>query len=170
MRFMDISILGWIHTLTCMIALPAGFAVLAMAKGTARHQRVGRWYLITMLIGTVTAFGLYAPIAGMKTGFNLFHWLAVVTLIALGLAYYGARRQTAALWAYLHPVGMVVSYYMLIGALLNEVFARADALQRFAGGQVLGMVQGTNMMLFAVVLLYFIVKVGMRRSRLRVAA
>lgn len=169
MRIFDISLLGWIHTLACAIALPAGLVTLAMAKGTPRHRRVGRWYLILMVIGSVTAFGLFAPIAGIEPGFNRFHWMAVITLIALAAAYVGARRQAKAPWAYVHPAGMIVSYYMLIGALINEAFARADLLQGFVGGRVLGLVQAANMALFFALLIAVLAKIGVKRARLRPA-
>ena len=170
MRIMDISILGWIHTLTCIIALPAGLAVLAMRKGTPRHRRLGKWYVVAMVIGSVTSLGLYAPIAGIAPGFNRFHWLALATLVALAVAYVGARRQQKALWAYLHPAGMVISYYMLIGALINEAFARADVLQVYAGTRVPGLTQAANMMLFMAVLGYFAVRVAIGRARPRAVA
>lgn len=170
MRIMDISILGWIHTLTCIIALPAGLAVLAMRKGTPRHRRLGKWYVVAMVVGSVTSLGLYAPIAGIAPGFNRFHWLALATLVALAIAYVGARRQQKALWAYLHPAGMVISYYMLIGALINEAFARADVLQVYAGTRVPGLTQAANMMLFMAVLGYFAVRVAIRRARPRAVA
>lgn len=167
---MDISILGWIHTLTCIIALPAGLAVLAMRKGTPRHRRLGKWYVVAMVVGSVTSLGLYAPIAGIAPGFNRFHWLALATLVALAIAYVGARRQQKALWAYLHPAGMVISYYMLIGALINEAFARADVLQVYAGTRVAGLTQAANIMLFMAVLGYFAVRVAIRRARPRAVA
>ena len=169
MRISDISILGWIHTLACVIALPAGLAVLAMAKGTAQHKQVGRWYLVSMVVGCVTAFGLYAPIKGAAPGFNVFHWLSLATLCALAVAYVGARRQALASWAYLHPLGMMVSYYMLIGALINEAFSRADMLQIYAGSRVPGLTQAVNMALFLAVIFYFVVKVALRRARQRAA-
>ena len=167
MRLMDISILGWIHTIACIVALPGGLAVLALRKGTPRHRRWGKAYVVAMVIGSVTSLGLYAPIAGIEPGFNRFHWLALATLAALAVAYVGARRQHKALWAYLHPAGMVISYYMLIGALINEALARADLLQVYAGTRVAGLTQAANMMLFLGVLGYFAVRVAVRRTRQR---
>ena len=164
MRIFDISVLGWLHTLVCLVALPTGFAVLAMTKGTARHKRIGHWYLISMALGSATALGLTAPIPGFAR-FNVFHWLSLATLVLLGLAYMAARRQAKAPWAYLHPLGMALSYYMLIGALINELFVRAPFLQRFKGTPALGITHGTAMMVFIAVLAYFAAKVAMRRAR-----
>ncbi len=169
MRLFDISVLGWIHTIACIIALPSGLYLLAAAKGTKRHRSIGRWYLVSMVIGAATALGLYAPIAGIAPGFNRFHWMAVVTLVALAFAYTGARRQAQAPWAYVHPMGMVVSYYMLIGALINESFARVHALAAF-GARTVGLVQAANMALFLALLVAVAVKVGHKRARLRAAA
>lgn len=163
MRLADISLLGWIHTLACIIAFPAGLAVLAMMKGTPRHKRIGRWYLVAMVVASLTALGLYAPIQGIEPGFNRFHWIAVATLAALALGYVGARRQRRAVWAYLHPLGMVVSYYMLVGGGINEAFSRIYALQPLAGGRVPGLTQAAAMLLFLVVLGVLLAKVAMRR-------
>jgi uncharacterized membrane protein len=167
MRIFDISILGWIHTVACLIALPTGLAVLAMTKGTSRHRRVGLWYFYAMGAANLTALGLYAPIEGIDPGFNRFHWMAVGTLAALAVAYVGARRQREALWAYLHPAGMIVSYYFLIGGLINEAFSRAGALQSFRGTEVPGLTQAANMALFLGLIVYFAVKVALRRANVR---
>lgn len=166
MRLFDISILGWIHTLACLVALPTGLAVLAMTKGGARHRRIGLWYFYAMVAANITALGIYTGIAGIEPGFNRFHWMAAMTLASLAIAYVGARRQREALWAYLHPVGMVVSYYFLIGGLVNEVFSRVAPLQPFRGAMQ-GMAQGVTMLVFTVVLIYFLVAVRRQRARSR---
>jgi uncharacterized membrane protein len=169
MRIFDISILGWIHTVACLIALPTGLAVLAMTKGTSRHRRVGLWYFYAMGAANLTALGLYAPIKGIDPGFNRFHWMAVGTLAALAVAYVGARRQREALWAYLHPTGMIVSYYFLIGGLINEVFSRAGALQSYREPAV-GLAQAANMLVFAALLIVALIGVNRRRGRLTALA
>lgn len=166
MRIFDISVLGWIHTVACMIALPTGLMVLAMVKGTRSHRRIGLWYFYAMVAANLTAFGLFAPIPGIEPGFNRFHWMAVMTLAALLIAYVGARRQRETLWAYAHPAGMIVSYYFLIGGALNELFNRAAALQAFRGRE-LGMAQGLNMLVFVVVLIVACVRVSRQRVRLK---
>lgn len=166
MRLHDISILGWIHTLACVIALPAGLFVLAMAKGGARHRRVGLWYVYAMVAANVTALGIYTGVAGIAPGFNRFHWMSVITLAALAVGYAGARRQRAAAWAYLHPAGMIVSYYFLIGGLVNEMFSRIAAFQAFRGAAQ-GMTQGVVMLLFTVMLIFALVGVRRKRSRTR---
>ena len=169
MRIFDISILGWIHTLACLAALPTGLAVLAMAKGTLRHRRTGLWYFTAMVAANLTAFGLFAGVPGIEPGFNRFHWMAVATLIALAFAYVGARRQRQALWAYVHPAGMIVSYYFLIGGAINEGFSRIDALQAFRGRE-LGVTQAVNMLVFTVVLIVALVGVARKRGRSRLVA
>ncbi len=169
MRIFDISVLGWIHALACLVAIPVGFAVLALTKGTARHRRLGFWYFSSMVLANLTAFGLYAPIPGIEPGFNRFHRMAVITLAALLVAYAGARRQREALWAYLHPTGMIVSYYLLIGGAINEAFTRADALQAFHG-PALGMTQGVNMLIFVVLLINMLAHVARQRARIRSVA
>lgn len=168
MRIFDISILGWIHALACLIALPTGLMVLAMAKGTSRHRRLGLWYVAAMVAANLTAFGLFAGVPGIEPGFNRFHWMAVATLIALVVAYAGARRQRERMWAYAHPAGMIVSYYFLIGGAINEGFSRIGALQAFRGSQ-LGMAQAANMLMFTLVLIAALMGVARRRGRAKCA-
>jgi uncharacterized membrane protein len=90
-----------------MIALALGAAVLLRAKGTPSHRRIGRLYFYTMLVATLSAFGIchfdivFAPVRTGPGLFGLFHWEAVFTLAFLLLAFFAATRQQRALWAYL---------------------------------------------------------------------
>ena len=175
MRIGDISVLGWLHTATCMVALFAGPMIFALAKGTRLHRRAGYVYATAMGIANITALGLFAPIPGLGS-FNRFHWMALAALLMVGLGVRAARHQRRALGAYAHPALMIGSYYVLIGGAINEAFARIGALRAAAmagspGAQALietrmvGMVQGTAMMIFAAMILWFMVKVARSRGR-----
>ena len=65
-------------------------------------------------------------------GFGFFHWLAVVTLVLVLLGRFAASRQRQAFFAYAHPVCMILSYWMLMGGAVNEVFDRVDWVKRMA--------------------------------------
>ena len=179
----NISLIGWLHSLSCMLALVLGAWNIAMAKGTLRHRRVGLAYVITMLVANLSAFGLYhfdvarfAPFSAGAGVFGLFHWEAVATLAFLGLAVFAAPRQNRAVWAYSHPLAMLVTYYMLVGGLINELFVRVLPLRAFAqahGGvgfgrsPVIGMIHTAALAWFLLSLIYFALKVARHRRGAR---
>ena len=185
----NISAIGWLHSIACVIALAAGAWNLVMPKGTAIHRLVGRAYFYTMVVVNLSVFAIYRfdiahfrPFVAGPNTFGLFHREAVATLLVLLLGVYAAPRQQRAFWAYVHPLSMLTTYYMLIGGLINEAFVRITALRAVVRAQAhgpsdffsthaVGMAQGSAMLLFIVLFLYFIVKVALyRRSARRGAA
>ena len=175
MRVDDISVLGWLHTVACMVALFAGPLVLALAKGTRFHRRAGYLYAFAIGIASITALGLFAPVPGLPT-FNRFHWMSIATLAMVALGVWAAQHQRRALGAYAHPLLMIGSYYMLIGGALNEAFARIGALRAaaMAGSpwahavletRLLNQTQGITMLIFLGLIAWFMVKVARSRSR-----
>ena len=184
----NISPIGWLHTIACLVALAAGAWNLVMPKGTAMHRLVGRTYFYTMLVVNLSVFAIYRfdiahfrPFVAGANTFGLFHREAVATLLVLLLGVYAAPRQQHAVWAYVHPLSMLTTYYMLIGGLINEAFVRITALRAVVRAQAhgpndffathaVGMAQGSAMLLFVVLFLYFIVKVALYRRGARKAA
>lgn len=189
MHVSDISALGWIHAVACLIALAAGAWNLALAKGTRLHKRVGYAYLASMLVLNVSAFRIYKfdidsfrPLHAGAHVFGLFHWFAVAALVFIAIGWYAARHQDRAFWAFTHPVMMLLSYYDLVGGGINEAFTRIDPLRAIlirsaeaagphAQPPVIGMTQTAWMALILVLIIYFIAKVALyRRSARRPAA
>ena len=110
----------------------------------------------------------------------MFHWMAIATLIFIGLGYWAARNQRTALGAYGHPVMMILSFYMLIGGAINEAFARIGMLRdaALAGSpwahhylqtRLLGMSQSSALLLALVMLIWAAVRVARSRARFRLA-
>jgi uncharacterized membrane protein len=181
----NISLLGWFHSAACIVALVAGAWNLVMSKGTALHRLVGRCYVYTMVAVNLSVFAVYhfdiahfRPFAGGANTFGIFHWEAVGTLALLGIGVYAAPRQGRAVWAYAHPLAMVLTYYMLVGGLINELFVRVIALRDFAMARAphavsvgttpaVGRTQGLAMLIFIVMLLYFVIKVALHRRSFR---
>lgn len=178
----NMSIIGWLHSLACSLALVIGAMNIVLAKGTPRHRRAGRIYFYTMLFANLSAFGVYhfdiahfRPFAAGANTFGIFHWEAVATLILLGLGVYAAPRQNCATWAYTHPIAMLLTYYMLIGGLINELFVRVLPLRVFAmahaphgattvaASPIVGMAQAAAMMLFLAMIFYFVIKTMLHR-------
>ena len=178
MRIDDISLIGWLHSTACMVALFAGPLIFALRKGTRRHRIMGYWYASSMVIANLTALMLFAPIQGLPT-FNMFHWMAIATLVMIGLGVWAARHQRTALGAYGHPIMMILSFYMLVGGALNEAFSRIGSLRaaamagspwahNIAQTRLLGMAQGTAMLVALIMIIGF--AVGVARTRYRRAA
>ena len=166
MKVDDMSLVGWFHTLFCFVALFAGAWNLARAKGTRIHRKMGQAYVAAMVLQNVSALFVYEP-HGDAAGtlaldhFGVFHWLALITLGVVGVAYFAASRQARAPWAYLHPAMMVTSYYLLVGGAVNEVFVRIESLHPIVvrtHGAIVGITHSFVMLAAFGVLTYFVGK------------
>lgn len=168
----DMSLIGWFHTLFCFVAMAAGALNLVRVKGTPQHRLVGHAYLGAMVVQNVSALFVYEPHAHSAGNlrldhFGVFHWLALITLIVIAIGYYSASRQARAPWAYLHPAMMVLSYYLLIGGAVNEVFVRILALHPLVArthGAVIGITHGMAILAAFGVLTYFMGKIAAYRE------
>lgn len=180
MQLAGISLIGWLHTLGCIAALVLGAMNLVATKGTHGHRGRGLAYVVSMIVAMGLSLAIYhfdIPITGGKAPgpgvFGLFHWLAVAALFFTVLGYYAASHQSRGVWAYTHPIAMTLSYSLLIGGLINELFARVNALRPYAvtmvhgrptfGTPVVGMTQFAADLATLVVLVIFVVQV--RRFR-----
>lgn len=146
---MELTAIGWLHTLACCYALYAGALALWRHKGGAAHRIIGTRYLYAMTLANLTALGVYR-----LGGFTVFHVMATATLASLAIAFASARwRAPGRHWLRIHLTAIVFSYYMLVGGLVNELFVRVPALQ---GERALsGIVQSLAMVAFLMLLAYF---------------
>tara|TARA_B100001029_G_scaffold160275_1_gene148182 strand:+ start:872 stop:1351 length:480 start_codon:yes stop_codon:yes gene_type:complete len=80
---MEISFIGWIHTILGTLAIFVAVFIIATKGFISAKNLLGKFYLVATAITAATALMLY-----QNGGFNLAHLLAVFTLIAilLGLA------------------------------------------------------------------------------------
>jgi uncharacterized membrane protein len=188
MNMSGVSIIGWAHTLAATAAILIGAVLIFGPKGTPRHRFAGRWYIYTMIAANALSFGVYhfdivrfVPLVAGPNRFGLFHWESVFTLFFLLLGWYAALHQRRAIWAYLHPVSMLTTYYMLIGGLVNELFVRVPFIRAIAMAQlhgqgnparapIAGAVQGAVLLGFLVLFVWFITKVALRWRGFRMAA
>jgi uncharacterized membrane protein len=128
---LDLSLLGWLHTVACPAALVLGAVNLVQVKGTTRHRRIGQMYLGVIVFASITSLGIYS-----KNRFFFPHWLAIATICLAGVAYAFAHfKRPRNLWMRGHISSMVLTYYVLIGGGVNEVFLRIDILRRLSGGE-----------------------------------
>jgi uncharacterized membrane protein len=68
------------HVVAALSALGAGAAVLLLPKGTPTHRRFGALYVLALLLVDVAALALHR-----ESTFGVFHWLAVASLITIGV-------------------------------------------------------------------------------------
>lgn len=103
MLLSNISLMGWVHSIACVLALLSGAWNLVMPKGSATHREVGHWYFYAQLASLLSTFAVYDfnvarfhPLVAGPHIFGLFHWEAVATLAALLLGISAAPRQKRA--------------------------------------------------------------------------
>ncbi len=140
MSLTGISLLGGLHALVCIFALVTGAYLLWAPKGTRHHRFWGRCYAAAMVAQSLLVMAVYnfdfIPGQKAKPGpntFGFFHVGSLLTMAAVALALVGARRQRQSLlWALVHAQAMLYTYYLLISALINEVFGRVNLLRHYA--------------------------------------
>lgn len=188
MNIANISFLGWIHTIACAAALFIGAYVLTAKKGTRLHRYWGSWYVGAMGVLNLSALAIYRfdilPGATFKVGpgvFGLFHIESLIEIVIVALAFYSASRQKRAAWAYMHPQLMLLSFYLLIGGLINEAFVRVTWLHDIAMAVspqapnpattlLAGRTQQISMLVWALFVIYFSIKVARSRRAQRATA
>lgn len=138
MHVSGMSWIGWLHTVACIAALGLGGWNLIARKGSPGHRFRGTAYAATMVVAMALSFGVYhfdIPLRGGRMGpgiFGFFHWLSVAALLLTVLGYYASTHQQRGFWAYTHPIAMTLTYYLLVGGPINELFARLNVLRPFA--------------------------------------
>jgi len=135
--------LALIHLATVLPAFLIGTYLLLRRKGTPWHKRLGRVYLVLMIVtGTVTLF-MPASVGPQIVGhFGFIHIFSLATLYSAPAAYFAARRHDVRA----HRIAMIILYVggLLIaggfafapGRMLNKQFIASEpaagALQAIA--------------------------------------
>ncbi|MGQ0620025.1 MAG: hypothetical protein ACT4QA_08935 [Panacagrimonas sp.] len=83
--FDNISLFGAFHTLVSLIPIGAGLYAFVRFGRIDPAELSGKLYLVTMFIGSITAFGL------LKHDFNKGHGLSILTLLLLGVGWFAPR-------------------------------------------------------------------------------
>jgi hypothetical protein len=106
---------------TAISVLPIGLGMIAFARDGKidPKTRLGKLYLATMMIGSVSSFG-FIPALGFTPG-------QVFTLITLSLLFAGTftLRGHVRGPGYIQTIGLSASYFMLM------IFATTETLKRF---------------------------------------
>ena len=75
---MEISFIGWIHTVLGSFAILLAAAIIAIQRFISISNIAGKYYVVATLITASTALMLYK-----NGGFNLAHLLAIFTILAI---------------------------------------------------------------------------------------
>ena len=126
-----ISAFGAFHTAISLVPVPLGLYLLLRYGQIDPLSVVGKWYVATMAIGSVTGLMIYH-----HGGFGPGHVLSVLTL-ALLLAGVMARRGA---WfggkaPYAAAVCMSLTYFLLLFFLTTETLTRVPPAHPFAPSQ-----------------------------------
>ncbi|MCI0702267.1 MAG: hypothetical protein L0241_14385 [Planctomycetia bacterium] len=122
------SPLGIFHT--AISVLPIGFGLVAFLRDGKidPRNRLGKLYLATMLIGSVSAFGFI-----LSKGFTPPQVLTVITLALLGIAMFTLRGRWRAP-GYAQTISLSASYLLLMVFATTETLTRVPVGNPFASG------------------------------------
>ena len=153
---LDLSVVGWLHTAACVVAMAAFVPVMLARKGGRRHRGAGKVYAVAYVVLGLTSLGIYSA-----QGFWFPHWLAIGGLVVLMAGWLAVRAKPAG-WRYVHLVAMLLSAYNLFGGAVNEAFLRIAPLRAIAGDNLLaspivGMTHAVVMMAFMLLIAFYVI-------------
>lgn len=117
---MDISFIGWIHTLIALIAILSGAYSLKKYTIIETKNFSAKIFIVTTIIAAITALLIY------KRGFGVGHLLAIITLLAVIFGYINERGL---FFGFLTPYFQTVSYSALF--LFHMIPGITEILRRF---------------------------------------
>ena len=152
----DLTAVGWLHALACVVAMAAFVPAMFARKGGRRHRASGKVYALAYVVLSLTSLGIYS-----QERFWFPHWLALAGLAVLTMGYLAVRVKPKG-WRYAHLVAMLLSAYNLFGGAVNEAFLRITPLREMAGPNILaspvvGMTHGIVMMTFAALIAFYVI-------------
>jgi len=127
---MDLATLTAVHTGISLIAIVAGFPVMA---GLSRGGVAPFWtplFLVTAIATSVT--GYFFPFNGVLPS----HIVGAVALLILAVTLYAAYgAHYAGSWRWIYAAGIVASQFLLIFVLIAQAFAKVPLLKALAPTQ-----------------------------------
>lgn len=113
------------HTITGLLSLITGLAIVLLPKGARWHRRVGKIYVISMYALCLTSFAITDTTPYFK-GYGIFHLIAAIGIVYLtiGMMPLLFRRRLRD-WFAIHFYCMLWSYVGLVMALNAHFFPQA---------------------------------------------
>jgi uncharacterized membrane protein len=152
----DLTAVGWVHALACVVAMAAFVPAMFARKGGRRHRGSGKVYALAYVVLSLTSLGIYS-----QQRFWFPHWLALAGLVVLAAGYLAVRVKPKG-WRYIHLIAMLLSAYNLFGGAVNEVFLRVTPLREIAGPNILaspvvGTTHGIVMLAFTMLIVCHVI-------------
>ena len=113
----EMTLLGWFHTITGVIAVLSGFYTLYKFKIISTQHKIGQLYILVTAIVAGSALGIYN-----QGGFGVAHVLGVLTLVALAGGYIMERYR----W-----FGSFSKYFQALGYTSTLLFHMIPAISDF---------------------------------------
>lgn len=143
-----LSVFTLVHVVISLIAIVTGFLVIYDMLNARESRCVTATFLAMTVLTSATGFGF--PISRILPA----HIIALVSLIALGLAIYGRYFQhLAGKWRVIYVLAAVFSQYLDVFVLIVQGFLKFPALNALAPTQSepsFAIVQGLNLLTFVV--------------------
>ena len=117
---MDISFIGWIHTLIALIAILSGAYSLKKYTIIETKNLSAKIFIVTTIFAAITALLIY------KRGFGVGHLLAIITLLAV---IFGYIHEKGLFFGFLAPYFQIISYSALF--LFHMIPGITEILRRF---------------------------------------
>src|SRR5262245_58399206 len=112
-----------LHVAISLVAIVAGFVVIAEMLQWRESARWTALFLITTILTSVTGFGF--PATQLTPG----HVFGIVSLIALGLAVYGRySRKLAGKWRAIYVITAIFAQYLNFVVLIVQSFQKVQLL------------------------------------------
>jgi uncharacterized membrane protein len=129
--FPGLTSLGQFHTLVSEVSIVLGLVAFFRDGKIDLRNRVGQGYLATMLVASVTAFGI-----SRSGGFSVGHSLTIVTLVFLLAGTFVDRvRGLGRSAAYVQTISFSTSYFLLMFFATTETLTRLPVAHPFASSQ-----------------------------------
>jgi hypothetical protein len=160
---LNLTLIGWIHSVACAAAMAAFVPAMLARKGGRSHRAAGKAYALAYVVLCVTSLGIYSV-----GRFWFPHWTAIAGLVVLAAGYLAVRVKPRG-WRYVHLIAMLLSAYNLFGGAVNEAFLRIAPLREMAGPNILaspvvGMTHGVVLTAFCALIVGYVVASALRTS------
>ena len=116
-----------IHLTFACLVIVIGLIQLLMKKGTATHKRVGRLWMVSMLIVAISSFGISKGFDWFY-GYGPIHSLSLWVIFCVGISTYSARigrinrHKRYAVGAYIGSIGAGFGALLVPDRLLSDLF------------------------------------------------
>ncbi len=127
---LSLSAFTTLHVIISLVAIAAGFVVVAQMLGGRKSEPWTALFLATTVLTSVTGFMIPA------STFTPAHAFGVISLVLLALAVVGwYRRRLAGFWRWIYVVTAIASLYLNVFVALVQAFQKLPPLNALAPTQ-----------------------------------